>query len=105
MIYGVKNRIQAELLLYALGVGFLTGLLYAPLMVLRAAIRHHAAAVAAEDVLFCAAAAVITFIFLLDDNSGTVRSYLIACETVGFWLARTITAKIIGKFTKKRLHR
>lgn len=100
MIYGLRNWVQAELVLYALGAGFWIGLLYAFLMALRAFIRHNAAAVAAEDVLFFTAAAFLTFMFLLDYNYGIVRGYLIASETAGFLLIRGATAKIIVKIKK-----
>lgn len=100
MKYGEPNRIQWELLLYSLGAGFLLGLCYAMLMLLRAAVRHSAAAVAVEDVLFCVASAFFTFLFLLDYNSGVVRFYLIAAESAGFLAVRTAVGKIIRKIQK-----
>lgn len=107
MKYGTPHRVQAQLLFLALGAGFLLGLLYAVLMLLRALLRHSDAAVAAEDIAFCVAAAFGTFLFLLDANGGTVRLYLLLSETAGFWTVRMaaskITAKIMIKKQKKRL--
>ena len=100
MRYGTPHRVQVQLVFAAVGAGFLIGLLYALLMLLRAIVRHSAAAVAAEDVFFCVAAALGTFLFLLDANGGTVRFYLLLSEAVGFWTARTAGAKIIAKIKK-----
>lgn len=108
MSYGAVNRLQAELALYALGVGFLIGLLYALFTPLRSALRRRRWALFACDVLFCAAGAVLTFLFLLDYNGGTVRAYLLASEGAGFLLSRAAfsgAVKIIAEKHKKRLQR
>ena len=99
MRYGEANRVQALILFCALGVGFLNGLAYAALMLLRRFVRHSVFAVAAEDVLFCVAAAILSFLFLLDYNCGTVRFYLLLTEFAGFSAVRASTAKIISKTT------
>lgn len=101
MRFGEPNRLQPELLFFALGAGVLIGLLYATLMLLRRLIRHGAVAVAVEDVLFCAAGSVLTFIFLLDRNSGVVRFYWLAAECVGFLCVNAAAAKIFQKNRKK----
>ena len=100
MRFGTPHRVQVQLVFAAIGAGFLLGLLYALLMLMRALIRHSALAVAAEDILFCLAAAFGTFLFLLDANNGTVRGYLLLSEAAGFWIARTAAAKIIAKIKK-----
>lgn len=108
MIYGAENRLQAELVLYATGVGFLVSLLYTILTPLRSLLRRRAAALFSGDVLFCVASALITFLFLLDYNSGIVRSYLLAAEAAGFFCSRALfsgAVKIIAKKHKKRLQR
>lgn len=101
MSYGDKNGLQAQLLFYALGVGFLLGLLYAVQMAFRRLFRHSVILTAVEDVLFCLAAAFITFVFLLEYNNGNVRVYLILSEIVGLLAVRTAAAKIIVKSPKK----
>lgn len=100
MRYGDKNRLQAELFLYALGAGFLIGTLYAGLMFLRKLFPHRTATVIAEDILFFIIAALFSFIFLLDYNSGCVRMNLIVSECVGFCFIRGAASKIIRKFMK-----
>lgn len=101
MRFGDPNLLQPELLFFALGTGFLVGVLYALLMLLRRLIPHGAIALAVEDVLFCAAAAVMTFLFLLDRNSGVVRAYWLATECAGFFCVRIAAAKIFQKNQKK----
>ncbi len=101
MRYGEANRIQVELVFCALGVGFLLGLVYAALMILRRFLRHSVVAVAAEDVLFCLVSSILTFIFLLDYNSGTVRLYLLLSQFVGFLSVRAAAAEFIAKSRKK----
>ena len=103
MRYGEANRIQAELLFCALGAGFVIGVLYGVLMLLRRLFRHSFAAVAVEDALFCVAAAFLTFLFLFDCNSGTVRTYLLLSECAGFLAVRASVGKIIAKKHKKHL--
>ena len=108
MIYGEKNRVQAELALYALGVGFLIGLIYVFLSPFRSFLRRRPPALFAGDALYCVAAAFVTFLFLLDYNSGVVRVYLLAAEEAGFLTARAVFSgamKIIAKKQKKRLQR
>ena len=95
MTYGVRNRLQTEVFLYAFGAGFLIGLLFAGLMVLRKLFRHSTGAVIAEDVIFSVIAAFITFLFLFDFNSGCVRSN---CVRLPF-------AKILSKKDKNSLQR
>ena len=100
MRYGLPNRLQWEILFYATGVGFLLGILYAGLMLLRAVVRHWAAVTAVEDVSFCVVSVFLSFIFLLDYNGGTVRIYLLLAEAVGFFAVRSAAAKIIVKMRK-----
>ena len=103
MSYGVKNRLQAEVFLYAFGAGFLIGLLFAGLMALRKLFRHRTGAVIAEDICFCVAAALVTFLFLFDFNSGCVRLNLILSESLGFLCVRWPVAKILSKISKNNL--
>ena len=97
MRYGEENLLQVRVLFCALGAGFLLGLLYAVLMLLRRLIRHSAAAVAAEDIIYCVAAAFLTFMFLLDYNRGQVRCYLLLSQLAGFLAVRAAAAKMIAK--------
>lgn len=103
MTYGVRNRLQTEVFLYAFGAGFLIGTLFAGLMVLRKLFRHSTGAVIAEDVFFSVIAAFITFLFLFDFNSGCVRSNLLLSEFLGFLCVRVPAAKILSKKGKNSL--
>ena len=108
MKYGAANRLQLELALYAFGLGFLIGFLSFGLGPLRFLFRRYRCVVIAEDVVFCVVSAVLTFLFLLDYNSGVIRSYLFAMEAAGFFTAKTflkLTVKIIIKKRKKYLQR
>lgn len=103
MSYGVRNRLQTEIFLYAIGAGFLLGLFYAVLMLLRKLFRHHTGVVIAEDVLFCVLAAFFTFLFLFDFNNGRVRCNLILSELLGFLSVYLPFAKILSKKDKNSL--
>lgn len=105
MTYGVRNRLQTEVFLYAFGAGFLIGLLFAGLMVLRKLFRHSTGAVIAEDVVYCVFAAFFTFLFLFDFNNGNVRFNLILSELLGFLCVRLPFAKILSKKDKNSLQR
>ncbi|MBQ6065693.1 MAG: spore cortex biosynthesis protein YabQ [Clostridia bacterium] len=97
MTYGVRNRLQTEVFLYAFGAGFLIGLFFAVLMLLRKLFRHSTGAVIAEDVCFCVIAALLSFLFLFDFNNGCVRLNLILSEFSGFLCVRIPAAKILSK--------
>ena len=101
MSYGILNRLQAELSLYALGTGFMIGLAYVFLTPLRSLLRRRPAALFAGDFVFCVAAALFTFGFLLDYNSGNVRGYLLAAEAAGIMTARAAFSGIEKIITKK----
>ena len=103
MMYGVKNRLQSELFLYAFGAGFLIGLIYAGLLLLRRLICHHDASIALEDILIFILGAFLSFIFLLDFNNGILRINLILSECLGFLAAHAAAKKILSKKHKNHL--
>lgn len=86
--------------LFFLVIGFLLGLSYEALRILRLFIRHGTVAVAAEDVVFFAASAFVMFVAALCAGEGYFRLYYVAFATVGaavyfFTLGRLI--KLISK--------
>ena len=60
MIYGAKNRLQVELALYALGVGFLIGLCYALFRLTAGRFLRRKAALFTADAVFCVIASLVT---------------------------------------------
>lgn len=72
--------------MYSLALGAGLSVCYDILRVIRGQTRHRAAAVCAEDIFYFALCSVITFGFLLRDNCGEVRAYLLAGELIGWIL-------------------
>lgn len=81
---GWDNDWQLSGLFLAAGLGFVLGLVFDLLRVLRALTHPSAAAVFWQDVLFCVGGATAFFFFLLPITGGTVRGYLLLGTAVGF---------------------
>ena len=80
---GIANDWQLISLFLAAGLGFLFGLVFDILRVLRETFRFSAVAVFAQDVLFCVASALVLFFFLLPITGGEVRGYLLCGVLAG----------------------
>ena len=65
-----------------LGAGL--SLLYDVLRIIRRETRHQAVAVSLEDVVYFLVCGMVTFGFILKDNSGQVRGYIVVGEVIGW---------------------
>ena len=83
-MFGLGNGFQTSVFLRSLGIGVLFGLLYSVFRLLRALGRDTLVETALQDLFFAAICAIGTFLFLLNDNFGQVRFYLLAGEGIGF---------------------
>ncbi len=83
-LYSLSLAQQTKGFLLALGMGFLLGVLYDLIRIVRISITRGKAAVVVCDLLFCLALCVVTFLFCLTVNEGEIRGYLVAGEGLGF---------------------
>lgn len=65
-----------------LGAGL--SLLYDVLRIIRRETRHQAVAVSLEDIVYFLVCGMVTFGFILKDNSGQVRGYIVVGEVIGW---------------------
>ena len=85
MIAGYEHAVQVSVLAKAVGMGYILGLLFCFFTFVNA-LSKSTAAVFVRDILFFVLNAGISFLFLLKYNSGVVRFYILAGETIGFLL-------------------
>ncbi len=81
-IQGIAD--QTEIFLYALGFGFLLGILYDVFRTLRMIISNSKGFVIFMDLLYFAACAFLTFCFVLALDSGRIRAYVAFGEILGW---------------------
>ncbi len=74
---------QLRLFINALLLGGILGLTYDVFRIIRVAVKHGNALIFAEDALYWMFCAGVTFVYLLSQNSGQVRFYVILGEFLG----------------------
>ena len=96
MVYGVPAQAQFTPLLWAVGLGFLSGLLWDVFRVLRIWFPPGRIRLFAEDVLFFLVWALLTFLLCYAVNFGQIRAYILLAQPFGFftWYC------MLGKVTK-----
>lgn len=77
---------ETQLFLWSLLLGAGLSVLYDVLRVLRLETHHRNAVICIEDILYFLVCSVITFGFLLKDNCGEVRGYVLIGELIGWVL-------------------
>lgn len=85
-LYSLSLAQQTKGFLLALGMGFLLGILYDIIRIIRISISRGKPAVIICDILFCALACLCTFLFCLTVNEGEIRLYLVLGEVAGFFV-------------------
>lgn len=95
---GFTLQAQTVTFFISVSVGFLLCLCYDMFKILRMSVKHSTLAFFVEDIIYSVAAAFITFIFLLSQTGGRVRSYILLGELLGFFLFRLTLSKIIITF-------
>ena len=99
---------QTHSFLFALGFGFLLGILYDAFRTLRMLISNSKGFVFFMDLLYFAVCAFLNFCFVLVIDSGRIRAYIIFGELLGFAIyyfsfgaiAMRISAAVIALFKK-----
>lgn len=84
-LYSLSLAQQTKGFLFALGMGFLLGILYDLIRIIRISISRGKVAVIVCDIIFCAIACLCTFLFCLTVNEGEIRLYLVLGEVAGFF--------------------
>ncbi len=84
-LYSLSLAGQTKGFLLSLGMGFLLGILYDLIRIIRISISRGKAAVFICDIIFCILACFCTFLFCLSANEGEMRLYLILGELAGFF--------------------
>lgn len=91
MMTGITIAKETRLFLLSLAVGAGMSFLYDLLRVLRRRTEHRAAAVSLEDILYFLLCALWNFAFVLKDNSGQMRGYILVGELLG-WVCWHLSA-------------
>ncbi len=84
-LYSLSLAQQTKGFLLALGMGFILGILYDIIRIIRISISRGKAGVVICDIFFCALACFCTFLFCLTVNEGEIRLYLVLGEVAGFF--------------------
>ena len=91
MMTGITIAKETRLFLLSLAVGAGMSFLYDLLRVLRRRTAHRAAAVSLEDILYFLLCALLHFAFVLKDNRGQLRGYIMVGELLG-WVGWHLSA-------------
>lgn len=100
-LYGLSLAQQTKGFLLALGMGFLLGILYDIIRIIRLNISRGKSAVIICDIIFCAIACLCTFLFCLTVNEGEIRLYLVLGEVAGFGVYYFSLGAVIFSFSEK----
>lgn len=92
---GFTLQAQTVTFLISVSVGFLLCLCYDMFKILRMSVKHSTLAFFIEDIIYSVLAAFVTFIFLLSQTGGRVRSYVLLGELLGFFLFRLTLSRAI----------
>lgn len=100
-LYSLSLAQQTKGFLLALGMGFLLGILYDLIRIIRISISRGKAAVIICDIIFCAVACICTFLFCLTVNEGEIRLYLVLGEVAGFFVYYFSLGAVIFSYSEK----
>ena len=84
-LYSFSLAGQTKSFLLSLGMGFLLGVIYDFIRIIRISISQKKVGVILSDLFFCIIACLGTFLFCLTVNEGEIRLYLILGELAGFF--------------------
>ena len=100
-LYSFSLAVQTKSFLLSLGMGFLLGIIYDLIRIIRISISNKKIGVVISDLLFCVIACLGTFLFCLTVNEGEIRLYLILGETAGFFTYYFSLGIIIFSYSEK----
>ncbi len=99
-LYGISLAVQTKNFLLSLGFGFLIGIVYDFLRIIRLCISSKKIAILIFDLIYCICFCFMFFIFLLTVNEGQFRFYLLLGTGVGFSVYYFSLGAIIFSFSK-----
>lgn len=100
-LYSLSLAVQTKSFLLSLGMGFLLGITYDLIRIIRISISKSKTGVIISDLFFCAVACMGTFLFCLTINEGEIRLYLVLGETAGFFTYYFSLGVIIFSYSEK----
>lgn len=104
MTYLVGTPQQARVFMYAVGFGFLIGILYDVFRTIRMLVSNGKKAFMVFDVLYAFTAAILTFLFLLTVQSGRVRGFVLFGELLGFLIYYISFGLLVVRVSDKIVH-
>lgn len=100
-LYSLSLAQQTKSFLLSLGMGFLLGIIYDLVRIIRISISKSKTGVILSDLFFCAIACMCTFLFCLTVNEGEIRLYLVLGEIAGFFTYYFSLGVIIFSYSEK----
>ena len=95
---------QTYAFLFSLLTGAALGVFYDVFRVLRIAIRPGKAAIVIQDAIFFVVCGAVTFVFMLTENYGQIRIFLILGELMGFMLYYFTIGALVIKCAHAVIH-
>lgn len=107
-IYSLSLATQTKGFLLSMGFGFIMGILYDFVRIIRLAVNRGKALQIASDILYFILLGFLTFLFCLIINEGEIRLYILVGEAMGFGIYYfslgavifSVSEKIIGLIKK-----
>ncbi len=99
-LYGLSLATQTKSFLLSLGLGFIFGIVYDTLRIIRLCISSKKIVIIVFDILYCILFCFSFFIFLLMVNEGQFRFYLLLGSLVGFLVYYFSLGAIIFSFSR-----
>ncbi len=94
---------QIQVFTMSLAVGILLGLVYDGIRIFRRVVKHNIIVISIEDILFWMMAIVILFTFLIYENNGEIRGFIILGIFIGVFIYLKVFSNPIVKIGTKIL--
>ena len=102
-LYSLSLARQTQGFLLSLGLGFILGLCYDLVRVVRVSLSGGKRAVAVFDILYCLFAGLCIFLFCLGVNEGELRFYLVGGTALGFGIYYFSLGAVIYPFLQRKI--
>lgn len=100
-MYGIELAVQIENLMPALGLGFLLGICYDFVRLLRLIFSRGKIFLFVTDTLFTVFCTAVSFLLFLGVNDGVIRLYLVLAEIIGATLYFFTAGKIVYRLFRR----
>lgn len=99
-LYSISLATQTRTFLLSLGIGFLSGIVYDTVRIIRLSFFKSKISVIISDIFFCLFTGILSFIFLITVNEGELRFYLLVGEILGFFVYYFSLGVVIFRFSQ-----